>query len=484
MTRILLILPIWWCALGAGGAEPHAARTNFVLCMADDQGWEEVGYYGHPHLKTPVLDEMARNGFRFDRFYAASSNCGPSRGSIMTGRHAFRFGQFGPTWSMRPEEITLAEILKDHGYATGHFGKWHLGPVKAGAPNNPGASGFDEWLSHDNFFGLDPVLSRNGAPPAVFRGESSEIIVREACEFIGGAVAQDKPFLVVIWFGSCHGPYEATPADRAVYAHLESDRLPDRYGEITAIDRSMGLLREALDEFEARENTLLWYCSDNGVPHHSRYQARLNGAKGNLLEGGVRVPGIIEWPREIRTPGRSEAACVTSDMLPTICQIADAPLPDRVLDGTSLLPVIRGEVDRRPAPIFFWHYNTEPEYENRPWMDAESQRGTTPTPSDPATQFRNFHHPVAKTSDFGGDAAVLDGRYKLILDLTGRHRNPVRTAPSVDSDVSLFDLHEDPGETTNVADRFPEVVTRLTGRLRDWQASVEQSMTGAEYDLR
>ena len=449
--------------------------------MADDQGWEDVAYNGHPDLKTPVLDEMARTGFRFDRFYSASSNCGPTRGSIMTGRHAFRFGQFGPTWSMRPEEITIADILQEHGYATGHFGKWHLGPVKAEAPNNPGNSGFDEWLSHDNFFGLDPLLSRNGAPPQVFPGESSEVIVREAAEFIRKSLSQDKPFFAVVWFGSCHGPFDALEKDRSLYEHIDSDRLPDRYGEITAIDRAVGQLRNALSEFQVRDNTLLWYCSDNGFPYHSRYNAKLNGAKGNLFEGGIRVPGIIEWPNGISAPRHTEAASVTSDILPTLCDVCDVPLPDRELDGISLLPILRGEMDQRPQPIFFWHYATEPEYNNQPWMDPESQRGTTPTPSDPVTEFRNFHHPVAKTSDFGGDAAVLADGYKLIIDLTGRHRNTRRTAPPVQSDVSLFDLTNDPGESNNIAGQSPEIVARLTQQLRRWQASVEQSLTGSEY---
>ena len=449
--------------------------------MADDQGWEEVGYNGHPELRTPVLDEMARTGFRFDRFYSASSNCGPTRGSIMTGRHAFRFGQFGPTWSMRPEEITLAEILQEHGYATGHFGKWHLGPVKAGAPNNPGNSGFIEWISHDNFFGLDPLLSRNGAPPEVYSGESSEIIVREASRFITASVNERKPFFTVIWFGSCHGPYRALEKDRKLYDHVKGDRLPDRYGEITAIDRAMGQLRNTLRDLQVAEQTILWYCSDNGVPHHSRYHSKLNGAKGNLFEGGIRVPGIMEWPGGISTPGHTEVACVTSDILPTLCDILDLPPPNRILDGISLVPVMQGKMKKRPRPIFFWHYDAAAEYDNPPWMEPESQLGTTPTPSTPATQFRNFRHPVARTSNFGGDAAVLAGNYKLIIDRTGRHRNARRTDPPVSSNVSLFDLKNDPGESTSITEQHPETVSRLTQQLHRWQASVEQSMTGSEY---
>src|SRR5690606_6015844 len=147
--------------------EPETAdqRPNIILLMGDDHGWDEVGYNGHPYVKTPVLDDMAATGLRLDRFYSASPVCSPTRGSVLTGRHPNRYGIFSANWSIRPEEITIAHILSDAGYVCGHFGKWHVGPVKADSPTNPGAMGFHEWLSHDNFFEMDPILSRNGAPP-------------------------------------------------------------------------------------------------------------------------------------------------------------------------------------------------------------------------------------------------------------------------------------------------------------------------------
>ena len=135
---------------------------NIVLLLGDDHGWDEVGYNGHPFVKTPVLDEMASVGLRFDRFYSAHSSCSPTRGSLMTGRHPNRYGTFQPGFSFRPKEISIAQMLKAAGYGTAHFGKWHLGPVKKDSPTSPGAMGFDEWLSHDNFFEMNPVLSRNG----------------------------------------------------------------------------------------------------------------------------------------------------------------------------------------------------------------------------------------------------------------------------------------------------------------------------------
>ena len=186
---------------------------------------------------------------------------------------------------MRPEEITIAQLLRASGYRTAHFGKWHVGPVKAESPTSPGAMGFDEWLSHDNFFELNPVLSRNGGPNNSFDGESSAVLVREAIRFIEDAAEAAEPFFVVLWFGSPHEPYSGLPSDLALYDALPDryseksvtltsnetgeqirrplrDVLRERYAEITAMDRAIGELRSHLDNEGIRENTLLWY---NGV---------------------------------------------------------------------------------------------------------------------------------------------------------------------------------------------------------------------------
>ncbi|MBN1589775.1 MAG: sulfatase-like hydrolase/transferase, partial [Pirellulales bacterium] len=154
--KAALFTPLLLMALAATA---KADKPNIVLVMADDQGWGDVGYYGHPTLKTPNLDKLAGDGLRFDRFYAAAPVCSPTRGSVMTGRHPNRFGCFRWGNTLRPQEITLAEALKTAGYTTGHFGKWHLGSVQRGSPVNPGASGFDRWFSAPNFFDNDPIMS-------------------------------------------------------------------------------------------------------------------------------------------------------------------------------------------------------------------------------------------------------------------------------------------------------------------------------------
>ncbi|OYW12852.1 MAG: N-acetylgalactosamine-6-sulfatase, partial [Planctomycetales bacterium 12-60-4] len=327
-----------------------AAAPNIVLMMGDDHGWEETGYNGHPHVKTPVLDEMAAAGLRLDCFYAGHPNCSPTRASFLTGRHPNRMGTFAPGWSMRPEEVTIAHVARNAGYQCGHFGKWHVGAVKAGAPCNPGAMGFHEWLSHDNFFELDPSLSRNGGPPEKFAGESSEILVREALRFIDRAQQDKQPFLTVIWFGSPHEPYSGLPADLALYDDLpakyndrqvqltsnetgkpvtrpQGDVLQERYAEITAMDRAIGQLRKHLAATGLRENTLLFYCGDNGTSADASLASPHRGVKSEIYEGGVLVPGLIEWPARISKPRSTNIRASTCDLLPTLCGLVGKPLP-------------------------------------------------------------------------------------------------------------------------------------------------------------
>jgi len=483
------------CALAAADLRP-----NIILCMGDDHGWDETSYNGHPHLQTPVLDEMAGRGLRLDHFYSAHPTCSPTRGSVITGRHPNRYGTFAPNWSIRPEEISVAQILRDAGYACGHFGKWHLGPVKAESPTSPGVMGFDKWLSHDNFFELNPYLSRDGGPPQQFQGESSEIIIDEALRFIGMAKKRGKPFFVVVWFGSPHEPYSGLEEDLALYRKLpdsyrerfvtltsnETGRptkrrldkvLQERYAEITAMDRAIGRLRQQLGEEGLQNNTLLWYCGDNGSPTGGSVTTPFRGQKSMMYEGGIRVPGIIEWPKRISKPRVTDVNAVTSDMLPTICDLVGQPLPDRPLDGISLKPLIDGEMTERPSPICFWAYraNSSVKPQPRPYIDPKLQEGTTPLVKMMdgrfTRNFRNFHHPTITSRDFDGPRVILGNRFKLIVDgqAKGKHAK------------ELFDLQNDPAEKNNLIETEPKIARNLEQQLHKWQESVLSSLTGADY---
>jgi arylsulfatase A-like enzyme len=451
-------------------------RPNIVLLLADDQGYGEVGYHGHPHVKTPVLDEMAAQGLQLERFYAAGPVCSPTRTAILTGRHPNRSGVFAPNYSTRPQEITIAQILKGAGYRTGHFGKWHVGAVKAASPTNPGKMGFEEYLSHDNFFELDPPLSHNGADPVLHKGESSMIVAEAAGAFVRKVHQEGKPFFVCLWFGSPHAPYSGLPEDVALYAKVENEEQRHRFAEITAMDRAIGKFRALLRDLGVADNTLLWYSSDNGTPipkNRDPHNGGFRGNKGSLYEGGLRVPAIVEWPAVIRQHRVSILPCVSSDIFPTLLDLAGlkSPDPQRPIDGRSLKRLIVDDaMPERPQPIGFWRYNAGPERKNERWMDPELTRGTTPTTRNPAIDFLNFKHPVAKTGAFAGEAAWITTRYKL-------HTNSQKGK----TETELYDLSVDPGEANNIASRHPDIVDKMTAELHVWQQSVERSLSGADY---
>lgn len=477
------------------------AAPNIVLLMGDDHGWEETGYHGHPHVKTPVLDEMAAKGLRLDRFYSAHPSCSPTRGSFLTGRHPNRYGTFAPGWSFRPEEITLAHVMRKAGYRSAHFGKWHVGAVKAASPVCPGAMGFDEWLSHDNFFELNPSLSRNGGPPEKFEGESSEILVREAIQFIDRAREANQPFFTVIWFGSPHEPYSGLPADVALYNHLpakysqkkvrltdnetgaqvsrpQGEVLRDRYAEITAMDRAIGHLRTHLAAKGLRDDTLLFYCGDNGTSADASLASPHRGVKGQVYEGGVLVPGLIEWPARIPQPRATTVRAHTSDLLPTLCALVGQPVPARPLDGINLLPLLDGAaMTERTGPIHFWAYNTSrlSGLKLTPYIDPILQEGTTPLAKlmgGKATRdFTNYRHPAQTGDDYLGPRAIIDGRFKLVI-----HEQRDREVKQ-----ELFDLEADPAEKLNLNAEKPDLAKKLGGQLGNWQHSVLNSLTGADY---
>jgi arylsulfatase A-like enzyme len=467
--------------------------------MGDDHGWEETGYNGHPHVKTPVLDEVAATGLRLERFYAAHPSCSPTRASFLTGRHPNRMGTFAPGWSLRPEEITIAHILRKAGYQCGHFGKWHVGAVKAGSPANPGAMGFHEWVSHDNFFELNPSLSRNGGPPEVFQGEGSEVVVQEAIRFIDRARQDGKPFFTVIWFGSPHEPYSGLPADLALYDDLpakyskkvkltsnetggpvtrpQGEVLRERYAEITAMDRAIGMMRKHLAAQGLREDTLLFYCGDNGTSADGALGFPHRGVKGEVYEGGTLVPGLIEWPARIPQPRTTSVRASTSDLLPTLCALAGQPLPARPLDGIDLTPLLDGKMTARSNPLYFWEYNTGSlgKAKLEPWIDPKLQEGTTPLvkkAGGKATRdFTNFRHPAITDSDYLGPRAIIEGNFKLVI------HEPKQGEPKRE----LFDLQADPAEKTNLIEQQPAIAGKLQTQLREWQESVLQSLTGADY---
>jgi len=409
-----------------------AERPHILLVMADDMGWGQTGYRGHPILKTPNLDAMAAGGLRFEQFYAGNPVCSPTRAALLTGRTNDRSGVLSHGYALRLQEKTIAQALKAVGYATGHFGKWHLNgykgpgaPVLEGDPRSPAAFGFDEYVSATNFIDIDPLLGRNGKPEK-FTGDSSEVIVAEALRFIEKQHAAKKPTFTVIWYGTPHSPFKAGDADKASFQDLPATSA-NHHGELVSMDRSIGTLRARLRDLGIAENTLFVFNSDNGgLPEITpNTTGGLRGNKGTVYEGGLRVPGIMEWPAGIKPRITSHPACVT-DLLPTIADILELPKDTfpHPLDGMSLKPLFTAETGPRLTPLGF---------------------------------------------RYGSKAAFISGNHKLV------------TPDHTKDDFELFDLEADPGEKNNLATAQPEIFTQMKQKFQAWNTSVQASFEGKDY---
>ncbi len=429
--RILFLLAGFTCVLATAAEKP-----NVILCMTDDQGWGDVSYNGLTKIKTPNIDAMAQSGLRFNRYYAQQS-CSPTRASILTGLHPFRMGVFRPGMKLRKEELNIAQVMKQSGYATGHFGKWHLNGVSGTGkiiqdsdPLAPQNCGFDESFSVSNYFEVDTTFGRNGIAEKS-TGDGSEVIVNEALAFIGKAKAQQKPFFAVVWFGSPHSPHDPLPED------LKAAGGSAYYGELLAVDRSIGTLRAGLRKLGLADNTILWFSSDNGGSGENAKSIApdtnldLRGHKMEVWEGGLRVPAVIEWPARIK-PSVTDVPAGVVDVFPTLAALADfKPEKSTPLDGISLLPLFDGEMKMRPQPMGFLQYNGGPQKFN-----AES------TPS-----------------------AWTDNQYKL-----------VKTKPD---QWELYDLTADRTEKRDIAAEHPDVVNRMKTELEQWHRSVVRSYKGS-----
>ena len=467
----------------ASGAAAVAKKPNIVLCMADDQGWGDMAYNGHKLLKTPNFDAMAAETLRFDRFYAAAPVCSPTRGSVMTGRHPNRFGCFKWGHSLRPQEVTVAEALKTAGYVTGHFGKWHLGSVHKGSEVSPGGSGFDEWFSAANFFDNDPILSRNGTAVQT-KGESSMVTVDAAIEFIRKHAKGQKPFLAVVWFGSPHDPHRAIEKDRAAYAD-QPRGMQNFLGEITGMDRAFGKLRKELASSGLRDNTILWYCSDNGGLKVGSTGGRAR--KGSTYEGGLRVPAILEWPPRIPKPRTTNVPCNTSDIYPTLLDIAGVKIENQPpLDGVSLVSLIDGKMKARPRPMGFWDYPTGGKSVRSDKILAdllkaqkEGRKITDPAVIRPDAGKITRQYPE---DSFPGRAAWLDWPWKLHrMQGGGRNRKKVKTHAPSGVKLELYNLAEDPMEAGNLVDQHADRAKSMLAALEKWLASVVRSLNGKDY---
>ncbi|TKG97483.1 N-acetylgalactosamine 6-sulfate sulfatase [Puteibacter caeruleilacunae] len=450
-------------------------RPNVILIMADDMGWGDTGYNGHPRIKTPHLDDMANNGLRFSRFYSGGPVCSPTRGSCLTGRNPNRYGIFSANVGhLKKEEITLAGVFKTKDYATGHFGKWHLGtlfpdfsgkgPKRDPKANylTPGMSGFDEWFSTEfavatyDPYKLDKLHEFRGDRRRCYvengevlkedlTGCDSKIIMDRALPFINKCVAEKKPFFTVIWFHAPHAPIVGHPKYmKELYADCSEDQ-QHYYSVITALDVQVGRLRQELKELGIDDNTIVCFTSDNGPEgnpgRRGRYQGsagELRGRKRSLYEGGIRVPGIIEWPEKIKEARVCDMPAVTSDYFSTFCDLLGYKVKDnRPYDGESLLPLIEKGKSKRKHNIGFWFTGHNQE-------------------------------------------ALSGNRYKLIHNI-GDTRARSDNSKNLRQEFELYDLINDPGETKNIIADHPKVGKAMKKELEVFINSCKNSEQGADY---
>ncbi|MEZ7956745.1 MAG: sulfatase-like hydrolase/transferase [Rubritalea sp.] len=456
------------------------SKPNVILIMADDLGWGDTGYNGNKVIKTPHLDKMAREGLQMNRFYSASAVCSPTRASVLTGRNPFRTGVPNANAGfLRPEEVTLAEALQSQGYATGHFGKWHLGTLShtekdanRGKPGNmkdynpPKIHGYDHaFVTESKVPTYDPMVypaqfekgeskklgwsfnEKNEAtkPYGTFywdingkkvtdnlNGDDSRVIMDRVIPFIDEAVAADSPFFSVIWFHAPHLPCVAGHKHQEMYKN-HPPHLRNYAGCITALDEQIGRLRAHLETKgkSVTDNTMIWFCSDNGPENKARPDngsaGPYRGRKRDLYEGGVRVPGLLVWPAKIKHGRQTDTPCVTSDYLPTVLDAIGMkhPAPSHTLDGESLMPLIEGKKMNRAKPLGFL-YSERMSFSNE--------------------------------------------RYKIV-SYAGQP-------------FELYDIQKDAAEKVNIAEQHPEILSGLQQEFTAWMKSVKGSFDGGEYGTK
>ncbi|MCT4648313.1 MAG: sulfatase-like hydrolase/transferase [Carboxylicivirga sp.] len=451
--------------------ERGGKKPNIILIMADDLGWGDTGYNGNRIIKTPALDEMAREGVKFNRFYSASAVCSPTRASVLTGRNPYRTGVFhANTGILRPEEVTLPELLKEEGYMTGHFGKWHLGTLTTKEKdanrgrvgntkeyNPPALHGYDEaFVTESKVPTYDPMKKpskrfdrrgwsylKDGEEYTQYgtyywdidgnkvsnnlEGDDSRIIMDRVLPFIDEANNNEQPFFAVVWFHTPHMPCVAGPKHQEMYKD-QGELMRNYAGCVTAMDEQIGRLRAYLKEVGKDSNTMIWFCSDNGPENgNPGSTAGFRDRKRALHEGGIRVPGVMVWPKQVKKGFETDIPCVTSDYLPTIMDVLniDESKATNKLDGISLLSLLKGKMKERAEGIGFC---------------------------------------------INRKATYSDNRFKLYAE---------------NSQFELYDIVNDPYEEHNIINEDNEELTKLmTKQLRDFIASCKSSFDGDEYGTK
>jgi arylsulfatase A len=458
MTLLLTLSALLPAAVLSQPSGKARSRPNIIFILADDLGWGDLGSYGQTKIKTPNLDRMAAEGMRFTQFYAGSPVCAPSRCVLMTGKHGgHAFIRNNREWKpegqypIPADEVTIAELLKAQGYATGAFGKWGLG--YPGSDGDPNKQGFDLFFGYNcqreahNFYPLHlwrndrKVMLEGNDRGLTGKQYSHDLIEAEALKFISDN--RDKPFFAYVPFTIPHLALQVPEDSLAEYAGEWDDTAYDgargylphpqpraAYAAmITRMDRSVGRILALVKELGLDDNTLVMFSSDNGgafgeVTRDFEFKpgraggtdyvffgstGKFRAFKGSVYEGGIRVPFIARWPGRVKAGTAPALPAVFYDVAPTLCEIAGSPAP-KDSDGLSLLPTLTGKGRQRKHEFLFWDFN-----------------------------------------GYGGQQAVRLGDWK------GVRRNLHQGA----SKIELYNLANDIGEQTDVADQRPEIARRV-----------------------
>jgi arylsulfatase A-like enzyme len=437
--------------VGFPSVQNTTARPNFIFIVTDDHGYRDLHCAGASDLKTPNLDALAASGARFTDWYANAPMCAPSRAAMMTGRYPYRCNVYGNSPVMPPTEITLAHIMKAQGYATGVFGKWHLGETPEGHPNS---RGFDEFFgfhtcndhfSHRNYWAAQGGLSYHDLwhnRTEVFEEGrySSDLWTEKALEFLDANRA--RPFFVYLPYSAVHYPMHAPRRYLERFAHIADPERRVYAAMLASVDDGVGQILDFLDKHKLRENTFIAFTSDNGATREAR--AGFNkqpgkggsnlphrGAKFSLFDGGIRVPAIMSWPAKIPPKQVIREMVMSADVFPTFTAAAGAKLPtDRTIDGRDILPVAANRA-KSPHNEIFW--------------------GAL------------------------GQVAVRRGKWKYIRNPIEADGTPRGMKPlGGDDSMFLSDLGEDTGERHNLRHVMPDLVSELDRAASQWLEDVKK----------
>ncbi|QDS99641.1 sulfatase family protein [Adhaeretor mobilis] len=452
----LLTIALWMIASIFSVAKLDAAdRPNILVVLCDDLGYGDIECYGHPHIKTPHVNNLATEGIRFTNFYSAAPVCSPSRVGLLTGRSPNRAGVYdfipgGRDIYMRSSEVTIPQLLKQAGYATCMSGKWHCnGKFNSAQQPQPDSAGFDHWFgtqnnaspSHEN----PSNFVRNGEAVGELEGFSCQLVVDEAITWLKGQQANDpkQPFFMYVAFHEPHEPIASPPKLVEHYGDMAKNVNEAQYfANVANVDVAVGRLMAALKDLKVDSNTLVIFTSDNGPETLNRYRRAKNsfgratplrGMKLWTTDAGFRVAGIMRWPERIKADQVVDHPVSSLDFLPTFCELAGVKPPaDLKLDGTNFLPALDNKNPVRAKPLLWIFYN------------ALNER----------------------------QVAMRDGDWKVLaklnidncVNVTADNEAEVKAAEF--TDIQIFRITDDIGESKDLSSSMPEKLTELTQRLK------------------